>query len=102
MNIENVKKLLAALKSEDNPVAFDMSNWFTHNNWRIGEIGALKEIMEGHSCGNAACLAGHAEVLAMGEKDEELSERAKLQHPSLVAAEWLGFTSMEEYFMFMG
>ena len=78
MNIENMKKLRDSL--EDSPVAFNMSTFFRHNDqtWglQFGDRPSMTkedalDIVDNHPCGTAACLAGHAAILAWQEGEEE-------------------------------
>ena len=100
MNLKNMRKLRAVLRSRKNPVAFDMANWFHHNHRRIRTATGICNVVEKHSCGTAACLAGHAAILAWQSGD--IPKFRKNMNVSTVAAEWLGLDSFKSHNLFMG
>ena len=68
MNKENMEKLLKHLQQVDNPIRFNMERFFGHGSVLVPfERDEVLEIVETHSCGTTACLAGHAAILAWQE-----------------------------------
>ncbi len=68
MNKENMEKLLKHLERTNNPVKFEMERFFGHGGGLYPfEKDEVIEIINNHSCGTTACLAGHAAILAWQE-----------------------------------
>ncbi len=103
MNIKNLEKLVERLEDENNPVRFYMGDWFTHQGKDVVHISDIMEIIDYHSCGTAACLAGHAAILAAEDEDTVISCENYLD-TSLeeIAKSWLDLDSEEAPNLFMG
>ncbi len=71
MNRKNLKRLIERLESPENPVSFNMDDFFQHNNIYIGERINILNILATHPCGTVACLAGHAAIIAWSEDNFE-------------------------------
>ncbi len=95
MNIKNIQKLIDLLKSDDNPVGFEMSNWFMHQNKSV-LVSDIKDVIKDHSCGTVACIAGHAMVLLL---EEDFPLRSSVSH---TAADWLELDPDESHNLFYG
>ena len=96
MNIENMEKLLARLKSDQNPVEFDMTTWFRHGKDDLWNREEIVGIIETHVCNTTACLAGQAIALAVEEGFRPLGTVQD------TATQWLELTKMEAYDLFHG
>lgn len=99
MNLKNMRRLRTRLRSRKNPVGFEMQTWFRHNSRRLVSPAAMCRAVEKHPCGTAACLAGHAALLAWQNGDVP-----KKQHVSIkdVATEWLGLDWEAAHRLFHG
>ena len=91
MNITNMEKLITHLETQEE-LGFKMRNWFTHNNKTEVYGQTIMWIMGSHSCGTAACIAGHAAILAWREG----AEKTRIV---LTAEEWL---DLDGYSLFYG
>lgn len=100
MNLKNMRKLRTHLRSRKNPMAFDMTTWFRHNKRRLKTATGICNAVEKHPCGTAACLAGHAALLAWQSGD--VSKWHKNVDIENVAAEWLGLDYVVANELFMG
>ena len=100
MNLKNMRKLRAALQSRKNPVAFDMGTWFRHNDHRLVTATGICNVVEKHPCGTAACLAGHAAILAW--QSGNVPKFGKKKRIEDVAAKWLGLDPDVAHALFMG
>ena len=96
MNAGNMRKLIACMQSERNPIGFDMGTWFKHNVYEYHSRDKIMDIVQSHVCGTVACIAGHAAVLAW-EENPTLGGRVED-----VAADWLGLDPTQEHALFMG
>ena len=93
MNIENMKALITHLEWEENPVGFDMGEWFSHRG-RVTVGEDIRNIVKFHSCGTVACIAGHAAILSgLPLKDVSFWK---------LAEKWLGLTGDESRILFFG
>lgn len=100
MNRKNMRRLRARLRSRKNPVSFGMRHWFFHNGRNLVSPTVICHAAEEHACGTAACLGGHAALLAWQSGDVVPKKRgAKVED---VAAEWLGLNSREAHQLFCG
>lgn len=99
MNLKNMRRLRAHLRSRKNPVGFNMANWFQHNSRDLVTPTVICRAVETHPCGTVACLAGHAALLAWQSGDIPLEHRARIR---VVAAEWLGLKYDESHDLFAG
>ena len=99
MNLKNMRRLRARLRSRKNPVGFDMRSWFTHNGRQLVYPAAICRAAEEHSCGTVACLAGHAALLAWQSGDVPKKQNDKVVD---VATEWLGLDGGEVQQLFHG
>ena len=99
MNLKNMRRLRARLRSRKNPVGFEMQNWFRHNNRYLLSPAAICRAVETHPCGTAACLAGHAALIAWESGD---IPRKRSAHIKDVAMEWLGLDGRETHKLFYG
>lgn len=99
MNLKNMRKLRTRLRSRKNPVGFNMRGWFYHN----GELSVSSTdvccIVEEHSCGTVACLAGHAALLAWQSGDVPKEQNDCIEE---VARRWLGMTDSSANDLFFG
>ncbi len=100
MNLKNMRKLLAALRSRKNPVKFDMGNWFDHNNERMMDKNIIRQVIEKHPCGTVACLAGHAAILAW--KEGEVDNAGEDNPIFETAQKFLGLTHNQARHLFYG
>jgi len=93
MNRENFNKVINAIATESLGIGFNMDllfshiepedeDWFTVTDW------------QGKECDTAACIAGHAYVLALGE------DVAKGVGIVDIAAEWLGIDEVTAHWLF--
>jgi len=99
INIKNARRLVERLEAKDNPVKFHMGTWFNHNKMGIANPREIYRIAKEHSCGTAACLAGHAALEAWESGDMEVSKGYSVQE---VAQEWLGLTNWRANSLFHG
>ena len=103
MNLKNMRKLRAHLRSRKNPVGFDMRTWFHHNGRPYLDANTICHVVETHSCGTAACLAGHAAILArQSEGALALKTKDESTHIKYVAKEWLDLTYEQSDRLFHG
>ncbi len=94
MNKENMTKLLKHLERKNNPVKFDMERFFSHGaNLMTFNKDAVIDIVENHPCGTAACLAGHAGILAWSE-----GECLDINDIELAAEKWLDISGEELFY----
>ncbi len=100
MNLKNMKKLRAHLRSRKNLVKFEMADWFTHNGRDLRNPHTICRTVEEHPCGTAACLAGLAALLAFQSGD--VSKRRTGDHIRDVAAKWLGLDWNDSHNLFVG
>lgn len=87
MNLKNMRRLRAHLRSRKNPVGFDMQTWFRHNGRNLIRPATICRAAEEHPCGTTACLAGHAALLAWQSGDIPKKRGVYVRD---VAIEWLG------------
>ncbi len=99
MNVKNMRKLRAWLRSRKNPVGFGMGDWFRHGGKSLVTPTAICRAVETHSCGTVACLAGHAAILAWQSGDMPKKKGVSIKH---VAVDWLGLDDNETSDLFYG
>lgn len=99
MNVKNMRKLRARLRSRKNPVGFNMTNWFQHRNRSLVTPAGICRAAEQHACGTVACLAGHAALLAWQSGDVPKNPDARVY---FVARDWLGMEDEEVQDLFYG
>ena len=99
MNLKNMRRLRARLRSRKNPVGFEMQHWFRHNKRFLTAPAAICRAAEEHPCGTAACLAGHAALIAWQNGD---MPRKRYVYADDVATEWLGLDDWEACALFTG
>jgi len=99
MNLNNMRRLRAHLRSRKNLVGFEMPVWFRHNSRRLVFPAAILRAAEEHPCGTAACLAGHAALLAWQSGDIWPQRAFGVRS---VAAKWLGLDYNESHDLFVG
>ena len=99
MNLKNMRRLVRHLRSKKNSVGFDMASWFRHNRQILITPTGVCRAVEKHPCGTAACLAGHAAILAWQSGDMPKTRRANIKD---VATAWLGLDYNEAYELFHG
>ncbi len=102
MNLKNMKKLRAALRSRKNLVKFDMASWFAHNDVVKTTRGDVLSIVKEHPCGTVACLAGHAAILAWQEGDLSVPEYWEGNPIFQAARKFLGLTGSQADHLFYG
>ena len=100
MNLKNMRRLRARLRSRKNPVGFEMQLWLRHNKRFLTAPAAICRAAEKHPCGTAACVAGHAALIAWQSGDMPKERRAvSIQN---VAADWLGLDDWDARSLFTG
>lgn len=99
INLKNMRRLRAHLRSRKNPVGFDMRAWFRHNGRQLVSPAAICRAAEEHACGTVACLAGHAALLAWQSGDVPKKRNAKVVD---VATKWLELDVGEVQRLFHG
>ena len=99
MNVKNMRRLVRHLRSRENRVGFAMENWFRHKGRLLAHPTTICRIAEEHPCGTAACLAGHAALLAWQSGDMPKKRGVDI---NAVATEWLGLTFDEAWDLFTG
>lgn len=98
MNLKNMRRLRAHLRSRKNPVGFNMAKFFWHNGHDLVTPAAVCRAVEKHSCGTVACISGHAAILAWQSGDMPKSRKSIPE----VAAKWLGLDEWEANSLFYG
>ena len=99
MNLKNMRRLRARLRSRRNPVGFEMHLWFRHKSRRLSSPAAICRAAEKHPCGTAACLAGHAALIAWQNGD---MPKTRGIHTEIVASKWLGLNWSQSHNLFRG
>jgi len=99
INITNARRLIERLEDKNNPVAFNMTHWFIHNQDGIMDPEDMCKVVKDHPCGTAACLAGHAALIAWQSGEIEITEDSSVEG---TAEEWLGFGFTESKCLFRG
>jgi len=99
INVENARRLIKRLEDEDNPVAFHMLYWFSHNGKGENDPIEICDIVSRHPCGTVACLAGHAALEAWQSGDRSRSDLGSIQG---VAQDWLGLEYLASRALFQG
>jgi hypothetical protein len=87
--------VLTPAPTADDP--FRMRHTFTTNSVR-----ELKEFLESYSCNTCGCVAGHACMQAIEEKDPMLLEEFRSTYIGDVAQRYLSLDNDESEFLFMG
>jgi len=99
INIKNARRLIKCLEDENNPVGFGMDRWFDHNGDDVDDASDVCRIAKDHPCGTAACLAGHAALLAWQSGDVEIKVFSNIRD---TAEKWLGLGYWEARNLFHG
>ena len=99
MNLKNMRRLRARLRSRKNPVGFGMANWFLHGSRSLVTPAAICRAVETHPCGTVACLASHAAIIAWQSGDVPRKRNVSIRD---LAAEWLGLSNRDAIDLFVG
>lgn len=96
MKIDNMRELVERLKVRKNPLKFDMGSFFKHgeDDHEDKDSAYVLDIMENHSCGTVACIAGHAAIAAWGKGEyleRDIFDTARL---------WLGLNHKQAFDLF--
>ena len=98
MNKTNMRHLVKHLLSPDRAVGFAMEDYFRHNGRSLDTAKEILHAAETHACGTAACIAGHAALLAW-QTDAPKSSRGTMFY---TAERWLDLSDKDACRLFMG
>jgi len=96
MNIKNARRLRERLIDSDNPVGFDMGDWFSHNDEPLNFEPCVMDAVTNHACGTVACIAGHAAILSWQDK------KSVKDNVRDTAASFLGLDRLSAQRLFLG
>jgi hypothetical protein len=79
-----------------------MTSFFRHNYENLRSPRDILDAVENHPCGTVACIAGHAVILALQNKDVPNTNSNRDLDISTIARNWLGLNNRQEDNLFYG